>query len=282
MDVFEQHRPRLLRLAYRLLGVVDEAEDVVQDAYVRWQGASEVKKPGAYLSTTVTRLCLDVLKSARVKRQDYVGQWLPEVFVEEETPESINTLACDLSYGFMTMLERLTPEQRAVYVLRVAFDLDYAAIATTIGNSAASCRQLMKKAQLRMAGPARFDASTKESKALAERFARACNAADENAVMASLSNICRFMSDGGGMVNAARRPVVGANKVCRMLLGLQRKYGLVFRATSQHSGSSPLLTVSSQGVNGMAALDIDAHGAILGVFLQWNPKKIPTRHSHSA
>lgn len=274
MDVFEQHRPRLLRTAYRLLGSVAESEDVVQEAFLRWHDASGVTNPAAYLTTVVTRLCLDVLKSARLKRERYVGQWLPEVLAESTNPESMGALANELSYGFMAMLERLTPEQRAVYVLRTAFDLDFASIAETLGTSASSCRQLMKKARERMGGPARFAADPTESQALAARFAAACNAADGGEIRAMLADTCRFVSDGGGLVSAARRPVLGSERVCRLLLGLRRKYGLTVEPLHRTSGSSPLVRVGSQGLVGLAALDIDEAGAIVGVFFQWNPQKL--------
>ncbi|MEL6186038.1 MAG: sigma-70 family RNA polymerase sigma factor [Myxococcota bacterium] len=281
MDLFEEHRPRLLRMAYRLLGSVAEAEDVVQDAYIRWQAAGEATNAGAYLSTIVTRLCLDVLKSARVKREQYVGQWLPDMYLEAG-PEPLGALAHELSYGFMAMLERLTPEQRAVFVLRTAFDMEYGSIAETLGTSAASCRQLMRKARERMEGPARFHADGAESQALAERFAEACNTQDAAALKALLGEPCRFLSDGGGRVNAARRPVVGVANVCRLLLGLQRKYGLRMEGLARSSGTSPVLRAESQGIVGMAALDIDEGGAIVGVFFQWNPHKVSIERSHNA
>jgi len=282
MDVFEDHRSRLARLAYRLLGSVAEAEDVVQDAYLRWRTVSDVANPAAYLSTIVTRLCLDVLKSSRSKREQYVGQWLPEIPVEPDSAGMIGALASDLSYGFMVMLERLTPEQRAVYVLRNAFDLDYQSIAEALGTSAASCRQMMKNARSRMVEPARFRGDRTESQALAERFASACNAQDLDEVMAMLASSCRFQSDGGGLVRAARRPVLGPSRVGRMLLGLRRKYGLRLSFEGRTSGASPLLRVEAQGLVGMAALDVDGAGAITGVFLQWNPDKIAPVRSHGA
>lgn len=274
MDVFESHRPRLRRLAYRLLGSVAEAEDVLQDAYLRWSRATDVVEPGPYLSTVVTRLCLDVLKSARVRREQYVGQWLPDVLVESPT-DAMGSLARALSYGFQAMLERLTPEQRAVFVLRTAFDLDYRSIADTLGTSPESCRQVMRKARDRMEGPARFEADFAESHALAERFAAACNAADAEALEALLAESCRFLSDGGGVVRAARRPVAGAERVHRLLLGLQRKYAITWRALDGASGSSPVLEISADGQVGLAALDV-VDGAVVGVFLQWNPEKIAT------
>ena len=264
-----------------MLGAVAEAEDVVQDAYLRWQTAENVANPGAYLSTVVTRLCLDVLKSARVKREQYVGQWLPEVVIDPMAHESMGTLANELSYGFMAMLERLTPEQRAVYVLRVAFDMEYAGIASALGTSAASCRQLMKKARARMVGPARFCADAEQSHALAARFAQACNAEDEHEIAALLGRECRFLSDGAGLVNAARRPVLGPSKITRLLLGLRRKYSLTLTALGQRSGSSPLLRVASGGLVGVAALDIDDDGAIVGVFFQWNPDKVSRLRSQT-
>jgi len=273
--VFEEHRPRLFRIAYRMVGTIAEAEDVVQEAFLRWRAAPEAERPGAYLATIVTRLCLDVLKSARVKRQEYAGQWLPDVCATEATPESVQLLADELSYGFVAMLERLTPRQRAVFVLRVAFDLDYDAIAGALDTSAASCRQLMKKARARMAGPARFSTDHAQSQAVARRFADACNAADRDQLMALLAEPCRFLSDGGGVVNAAQRPVLGADRVARMLVGLRRKHRITLTPLERRSGSSPLLRVTVRpDLEGVLALDVDDDGRVTGVFVQYNRDKL--------
>ena len=175
------------------------------------------------------------------------------------------------------MLERLTPEQRAVFVLRVAFEMDYAEIATALGTTAASTRQMMKKARLRMGQPARFPADVEASRALADRFADACNRHDQDALVSLLAEDCRFLSDGGGIVNAARRPVVGRHKVARMLHGLRRKYGLTLSARAESMGPSPLLVATAHGVVGMAALDVAPSGWVDGVFFQWNPKKVRIR-----
>ncbi len=272
METFEAHRPRLMRLAYRLLGSVSEAEDVVQEAYLRWRTASDVVSPGPFLATVVTRLSLDVLKSAWVARRAYVGRWLPEPQVSEVLPDASATLAEELSYGFMAMLERLTPEQRAVYVLRVAFDFDYAAIAQTLGVSAESCRQRMKKARDRMTGMPRYRSDAIEAQAMAARFATAYGAGDAETLMRLLAPECHFESDGGTAVKAARRVVLGRSRVSRLLLGLGKKYALHIQPLGLWAGASPLLQVRVPGHEGACALDV--HGEeVSGVYFQWNERK---------
>ncbi len=274
---FERHRPRLFKIAYRLLGTISEAEDVVQEAYLRWSAVTEVRSPGKLLATIVTRLALDVLKSARRERERYVGQWLPEVYIDEPNPEDTGVLADDLSYGFMAMLERLTPDQRAVFVLRVAFDLDYAEIAATLSSSPANCRQLMASARTRMTGPARCEVDSERSRALAHRFAHACNAQSLTALRGLLADDCQLISDADGLLPAARNPILGPDRVSRMLVGVRRKYGNVFTPLDLFSGASPVLRYEYPEFRGLALLDVDGDAQVTGVFIHWNPKKL--RHT---
>lgn len=271
---FEAQRGRLLKIAYRLLGSVAEAEDVVQEAFVRWCSVAHVESPGKLLATIVTRLCLDVLKSARVQRQRYVGQWLPELLVDSSTPDRPRDLADDLSFGFMTMLERLTPEQRAVFVLRVAFDLDYADIADVMASSEANCRQLMKRARGRVSGPARYDVDEASSVALAHRFAEACNTESSTQLMELLAADCRLISDGGGHLPTARNPILGRNNVGRLMLALRHKYGAELTALQRSAGTSPLLRYALHDQRGVATLDLTSDGSVAAVYLQWNPDKL--------
>ncbi len=274
---FEQQRGRLLKIAYRLLGSVAEAEDVVQEAFIRWCAVSEVESPRKLLATIVTRLCLDILKSARVQRQRYVGQWLPELYVDDATPDRGSELSDNLSFGFMTMLERLTPEQRAVFVLRVAFDLEYADIAEVMGSSEANCRQLVKRARDRITGPVRYDADAEMSHELARCFARACNNRSHSQLMDLLATDCRLISDGGGHLSTARRPILGPDKVGRLLVALRSKYHATLRALEVRAGASPLLGYELQAqLRGVATLDIAGtpQPRIAAVYLQWNPDKL--------
>ena len=273
---FQDQRPRLLRLAYRMLGTLPEAEDVVQEAYMRWYTkAPTVENPQAYLSSIVTRLCLDVLKSPRFRKQHYYGQWLPDLLVDHTTPESMRSLAEDLSYGFMLILERLTPEQRAVYVLRVAFDMEYAEIAAILGSSSASCRQLMKKARDKvLAPPLQRSVDPTQALKVADAFMDAWNSGDKTRVAAMLAESCHFRSEGDGVVKVAQRVIVGATKVSRLLCGLNHKYGLVTESTQKLSGLSPILWLEADSKRGIAILDVQSDLRIIGVFCQWNPAKI--------
>ena len=222
MEEFEQQRPFLLGLAYRLLGSYADAEDVVQEAWVRWSAASGVQNPGAWLRTVVTRLCLDELRSARVRRESYVGPWLPEpVHTADGALGPLDTaeLRDSLSLGFLLLLERLSPAERAVFVLREAFALPYDEVAAAVGRSPAACRQLHVRARARLGGdlPAQPRAGRR---LLLDRLLTAVATADVPGVTALLADDAVLVSDGGGVVSAARRPVVGADRVARFLVGI--------------------------------------------------------------
>ena len=222
MDEFEQQRPVLLGLAYRLLGSYADAEDVVQEAWVRWSTASGVETPPAWLRTVVTRLCLDELRSARVRRESYVGPWLPEpVHTADGALGPLDTaeLRDSLSLGFLLLLEQLSPAERAVFVLREAFALPYEEVAGAVGKSAAACRQLHVRAR---AALGRETAPPQRSgrRDLLDRLLTAVATADVPGVTALLVEDAVLVSDGGGVVSAARRPVTGADRVARFLIGI--------------------------------------------------------------
>jgi RNA polymerase sigma-70 factor (TIGR02957 family) len=222
VDGFEQHRPVLLGLAYRLLGSYADAEDVVQEAWLRWSTADGVDHPAAWLRTVVTRLCLDELRSARVRREAYVGPWLPEpVHTADGALGPLDTaeLRDSLSLGFLLLLERLSPSERAVFVLREAFALPYDEVAQAVGKSAAACRQLHVRARSKLDGelPAPVRRGHRE---LLDRLLLAVAGADVAGVTALLADEAVLVSDGGGVVSAARRPITGADKVARFLVGI--------------------------------------------------------------
>lgn len=222
MGVFEEQRPALLGLAYRLLGSRTDAEDVVQEAWIRWSGAQGVDNPAAWLRTVVTRLCLDELRSARARRESYVGPWLPEpVHTADGSLGPLDTaeLRDSLSLGFLLVLERLSPAERAVFVLREAFALPYEEVAAAVGRSPAACRQLHSRARSRL-GDDLPQSSATGRRALLDRLLHAVAGADVPALTALLGEDVVLVSDGGGVVSAARRPVVGADRVARLLLGL--------------------------------------------------------------
>jgi RNA polymerase sigma-70 factor (ECF subfamily) len=227
IDLFQTHRPALFAIAYRMLGSATDAEDVLQDAWLRFSAArpEEVRSAKAYLTTIVTRLCLDRLKSARATREEYVGPWLPEpIATSERGPERSLAQAESVTLAFMVLLETLTPEERAVFLLREVFDYEYPEIADMLDLSSANCRQLFHRAKARLAErKPRFRAGVDEKRPLVERFVHAFSAGNEAELTGVLAADVGFWSDGGGKVLAARRPVFGREAVAHMLVGFRRK-----------------------------------------------------------
>jgi RNA polymerase sigma-70 factor (ECF subfamily) len=230
-------RPYLFSIAYRLLGSAADAEDVLQDAYLRARNASvaEIRAPRAFLATVVTRLCLDRLKSARVARETYVGPWLPEpVPTTDLAPAPTEEVERreQVSLAFLVLLQRLTPEERAAYVLREAFEYPYDELAAILGKSAPATRQLVHRARLRVAeGRPRFTASPEEQRRLTERFLAAAREGDVRALVDVLAPDATLWSDGGAKARAARRPITGADRIVRWLVGVLAKVPADARAS---------------------------------------------------
>lgn len=225
-ETYDACRPKLFGIAYRMLGSVQDAEDVVQETYVRWEQVDHatVKSPEAYLTSIATRLALDQLKSARKKREVYVGPWLPEPIVNEKTDAATQLeLAESLSTAFLVLLETLSPVERAAYVLREVFDYAYSDLAPILGKSEAACRQLVKRARARIAeGRPRFDAPPDEERKLAEKFLRVVTDGDVNDFVTILADDAILYTDGGGKVPSALRPIYGADKIARFFVGVRR------------------------------------------------------------
>jgi RNA polymerase sigma-70 factor (ECF subfamily) len=226
-EPFDEYRPLLFSIAYRMLGSASEAEDVVQDAWLRYAAAAtaEVRSAKAYLTTIVTRLALDRLKSARAVREQYVGPWLPEPVLTEGQPEPERSLLLSesLTLAYMMLLDALSPEERAVFLLREVFEYSYAEIASILDNSESNCRQLLHRAKERLAaGRPRSDGSRDEKRKIAERFVNAMRAGDRDELERVLSNDVSFWGDGGGRVTAAKRAVMGKESVVNLLLGIRR------------------------------------------------------------
>jgi RNA polymerase sigma-70 factor, ECF subfamily len=224
--IFEAERPRLFGIAYRMLGSVREAEDVVQDAWIRWERADRdaVENPAGYLVQTVTRLSVDVLRSAHARRIEYVGPWLPEPLVQDaEDPHAAQELADDLSQAFLLMLERLAPTERAVFLLRESFGFSYREIASVVGKSEENCRQIERRARQRLGGEPIRQADPQEHDRLLYSFLQATREGDLEGLMAVLSENVVALSDSGGRVSAARNPVHGPLNVARFFVGLARK-----------------------------------------------------------
>lgn len=226
--MFEQHRGLLFSIAYRMLGSVADAEDALQDAYIRWQQASDadVRSPKAFLITIVSRLCINQLTSARVRREEYVGEWLPEPIVTEPGSATSEMLEVDesVSMALLLMLERLTPVERAVFLLSEVFDYKHADIASTLGLSKANCRQLLRRARLKVhRGRTRFNASIEDHTDLLARFLQAAASGDMNGLLALLSTNVALRSDGGGKAPALPHPIYGAEIIARTITHGLRK-----------------------------------------------------------
>jgi RNA polymerase sigma factor (sigma-70 family) len=225
VEEFTELRPLLFSVAYRMLGTASEVDDVLQDAWLRYAGADGVREPKPYLVRVVTRLCLDLLGSARVRRERYVGPWLPEPVLTGEGAAEDPLAAVErrelLSLGALTVLEQLSPAERAVLVLREGLDYSHADIAAAVGISEASSRQLMTRARRRLAdGPARQEADPAEHRRLLSALMAAFSTGDTVSLVDLLRESVTVYSDGGGEARAARRPVSGRDKVARLLVGL--------------------------------------------------------------
>lgn len=220
--LFETHRPRLVRLAYRMLGSMAEAEDIVQDAWLRWQQVdpATVAAPPAFLSRIVTRLCLDVMKSARARRETYVGSWLPEPMIEE--PDTVDE--DDLTLTLMLALERLSPLERAAFLLHDVFGVPLDEVAETVEREPAAVRQLAARARKHVQEQRpRYPVNNDEGSRIAAAFFAASRSGDTNALRAILAQNVVIRSDGGGKVNAFINPILGLERVLRAYEGLSRK-----------------------------------------------------------
>ena len=228
-EVFAAVRPLLFSIAYRMLGSVMDAEDLVQETYLRWQEAADadIRSPQAYLATIITRLAINHLGSARVQRETYIGPWLPEPLVTDPSadPSGAVELAESLSMAFLVLLERLSPVERAVFLLHEVFDFEYAEIARIVRKSEVNCRQLLTRAKQRIGDRrTRFPASTEQAQRLTERFTHAAGAGDLDGLLAMLAEDITLWPDGGGKVpGAALNPIHGADPVARFLLGFTRR-----------------------------------------------------------
>jgi RNA polymerase sigma-70 factor, ECF subfamily len=247
-EIFEQSRSRLFGLAYRMLGSKADAEDMIQEAYLRWHQANvdEIRSSEAWLVTVVTRLCIDRLRSAATERETYPGFWLPEPLFDVAAPAQDDQveLASNLSMAFMVLLERLAPMERAVFLLRDVFDCPYSEIARIIGKSEAACRQILSRARDRVRrDQPRFTASEEDRVRLMEKFVAAIDADDEKTLLALFAEDATLTSDGGGKVPAARNVIHGAERITRLFLSLGRKFqGRITRAFLPINGEMGLVT----------------------------------------
>jgi RNA polymerase sigma-70 factor, ECF subfamily len=257
-EEFEELRPLLFAIAYRILGSVSEAEDAVQETWLRYTGSStQPTSTKAYLSAVVTRISIDVLRSARVRREEYVGLWFPEPLLTDpyEDPERSAELADSVSMAALLLLERLSPLERAVFVLREVFGFGFPDIASTVGRSEAACRQLATRARRHMdSGRPRFDADQREREELAERFFNAFKEGDVDGLRELLAADIQMVGDSGGRA-PQWKPIVGATQVARMLAAMAEPFARIGGALESHE------------VNGQPGLVFrDRDGGVVSIF----------------
>jgi RNA polymerase sigma-70 factor (ECF subfamily) len=281
---FETHRPLLFSIAYRMLGSASEAEDVMQDACLRalQDEHTDIRSPRAYLTTIVTRLCIDRLRSAERTRVEYPGPWLPEPLAEPNQESA--GLASSLTTAFLVLLEQLAPTERAVFLLREVFELDFDEIARSVGKSEANTRQILARARGRLRNPRpRFTASRRESEEIVRRFRHACVTGNVEELMGVLHAGATLVADGGGKAAAATRPVVGADRVAKFMLGYARKVHWSepdFQLVTIN-GTPGLLMRHPISGNGTYSFDI-ADGRIRAIYVVRNPDKLRgfLEHTH--
>jgi RNA polymerase sigma-70 factor, ECF subfamily len=284
-DEFEVHRDHLIGVAYRMLGSRAEAEDAVQEAYLRYAGADRVaiRDLRGWLTTTTGRICLDVLRSARVRREAYVGPWLPEPLVERlpaggPAPEEVAVRAEEVTYALLVVLEKLTPEQRIAFVLHDVFAVPFAEIAAVLGTSGAAARQLATRARRAVADDrVRHTATLAEQRQVAEAFLAAVQGGDLEALLALLAPDVIAIGDGGGVAPAGRRAIEGGDKVARFLFGIFEKTlrgGAVRAEPVLVNGSLGYVLEFGDPPQRLVTAFAIADGRVTGVFDQLNPAKL--------
>ena len=260
LEDFNQHRSLLFGIAYRMLGSVMDAEDMVQETFLRWQKASgqAIDSAKAYLTTVITRLCIDHLRSARVQREQYVGPWLPEPIVTDKSadPIALAELSESLAMAFLVLLERLSPMERAVFLLRQVFDYDYEEIGRIVEKTPTNCRQIARRARQHLAlEKSRFQATPQQQEQLTQQFMQASNQGDLQGLLDLLADDITLWSDGGGKAIAALKPLHGAQKVARFLRAIQRR--------ANKLGAVPQVELVQ--VNGQAGLVYSVAGVVQSV-----------------
>jgi RNA polymerase sigma-70 factor (ECF subfamily) len=277
---FNEHRRRLLAIAYRMLGSAGDAEDIVQEAFIRWQQTSKGKivSPEAFLVTVVSRLCINHLHSARIRREQYFGSWLPEPVSTgySDDPFSISQMDESLSTAFLVLLERLSPMERAVFLLREVFDYEYSEISGMLEQNEANCRQILGRARRRLKeNRPRFKPSAQQHRELLQQFMEASSRGDMDGLLALISNDIVLYADGGGKATAVPNPIYGAHNVVRFLAGAQKKLlppGLIRRMT--HINGQPGIVTYLDG-RPFGALTVKVlDGRIRNIYIVSNPDKL--------
>ncbi len=278
LEQFNQYRPLLFGIAYRMLGSAMDAEDMVQETFLRWPRATEeIQSPKSYLATIITRLCIDHWRSARSQREQYVGPWLPEPLLTTENTPLTETLelAESLSMAFLVLLENLAPIERAVFLLREVFGFEYSEIARIVGKSETNCRQIARRAKEHLAAKhPRFDATREQQEEVTQRFIVACLSGDMQALLSVLAPDVVFEADSGGKVSAARQRIYGADKVARALLGILKLLPSEANVELARVNAQPAIIGYTEGRPFyVTVLDI-AEGHIQGIYNVVNPDKL--------
>jgi RNA polymerase sigma-70 factor (ECF subfamily) len=278
-DQFEAQRRRLFGLAYRMVGSRADAEDLVQEAYVRWHEVDRgrIESPEAWLVTVTTRLALDRLRRLKTERDAYTGPWLPEPIIGPVPPPDRHLdLADDLSMAFLALLERLAPEERAAFLLHDVFEVDYRDIAGVIGRTETACRQVVHRARERVRGERkRFETTEAAKAAILQKFLAAVEARDEAALLALFAPDASWTADGGGKTPAAPRPILGADRIAKLVIGLREKFwaaGRRFEIATVNGETGVCLLDHDRLV---ATMSIATDGQrILAVYAVVNPDKL--------
>ncbi|HEX6981367.1 MAG TPA: RNA polymerase sigma-70 factor [Balneolaceae bacterium] len=278
-EIFETYRPGLFRLAYAMLKRVAPAEDAVQEAFLRWrkQDIEQIHSNQAYLSRIVSNICLDEIKSARNRREQYIGPDLPEPLLAagSETPEAKAELAESLSMALLVVLEQLNPVQRAVFILREVFDYDYSSVAEIINKSESHCRKIAQRAResVQKKKP-RFEKNTAEQRELVTTFIKAMQDGELTEVEGMLAEEAILYSDGGGKVAAVRKPVAGATKIAKFLTGIQKGVTQALRVEfTDINGEPGMITYLDEQLNNVWSFHIE-DDKIQSIYVVLNPDKL--------
>jgi RNA polymerase sigma-70 factor, ECF subfamily len=277
LDAFLQYRSLLLSIAYRMLGTLADAEDMVQETFLRWQqsSATDIRSARAFLVTVITRLCINYLQSARVQREQYVGEWLPEPIVAIPTDDPL-MIDESLSLAFLVLLERLNPVERAVFLLREVFSYEYSEIAEVVGQTEVNCRQIFRRARLHVkkAQP-RFDASRERKERLLREFLEAISRGDIDGLLQLFSDDITVHTDGGGKAKALMNPVFGPDKVARLMVGANSKFRLKnsVQRLVQINGQPGLVSYQDGRVETVLAVDV-VDQKIRQIYILRNPDKL--------
>jgi RNA polymerase sigma-70 factor, ECF subfamily len=278
-QVFEEHRPALARLAYRMLGSLADADDVLQEAYLRWtrEDRDAIEAPRAYLTSIVTRLCIDLRRSFEARKQSYIGPWLPEPVVEpaEADPSERLEAAESVSLAFLLVLETLSPVERAAYLLRRVFDYEYGEISEVLGKSEPNCRQLVSRAEERIhERRPRFEPDPAQAERLTDAFLQACSTGDLNGLVQILASDAVLYSDGGGKVAAALAPIRGADRIARFFGGILKKLPAGVEVSRVRVNGQPGFMTSLGGhIHHVITIDV-VDDRIVACFIVGNPDKL--------